>query len=324
MKYTVHLVLTLTFFIYQCTPENKVIIDLESHSATVELFAGGIISTSMFERDIAITPDGDEIIYTLGDYSQTRRCLIRIRNAGKGWGEKEVLGFSGLYDDIEPFFSPDGNKLYFSSNRPMDGDTTRKDYNIWVADRSRNGWSEPTPLPQGINSANDEFFPSVSMNNNVYFTSIRQNGIGSEDIFISRYEDGKYMDPEPLDTCINSSTYEFNAYVLPDESLIVFSSYGRKDDTGGGDLYFSVRDTGGRWKPAVNMGPEVNSDKLDFCPFIDIPRGNFYFTSDRTKRFESRIGSITDLQDYANQTRNGTGNIYRIGLDKVFPKSGNK
>jgi hypothetical protein len=319
MKHALFIIISLTFIIYQCTPENKGVIDLEGQPDTAELFADGIVSTRMFERDIAITPEGDEIIYTLGDHGQTRRCLVQIKNKGKGWDEKEVLGFSGLYDDIEPFFSADGDKLYFSSNRPVEGDTTRTDYNIWVAERAADGWREPTPLPPGINSTNDEFYPSVSMNNNVYFTSVRQNGIGSEDIFISRFENGKYLDAEPLDTCINSATYEFNAYLLPDESLIVFSSYGRRDDTGGGDLYYSARDTSGKWKPAVNMGPEVNSVKLDYCPFIDIPRGNFYFTSDRTKPFKSRIDRVKDLEDFANQVGNGTGNIYRINLDKVLP-----
>jgi hypothetical protein len=294
---------------------NNTSIDLDTISDSVTLFAPGIISTRLYERDIAISPDGHEIMYTLGDYRQIRRCLVSIRKSENGWGKKVIPGFSGIYDDLEPFFSEDGNKLYFSSNRPVDHDSSRKDYNIWVAERSGDGWINVTPLPPLINSENDEFYPSVTTNKSIYFTSVRPNGIGSEDIFVSRCENGQYSIPEPLDTTINSSTYEFNAYVTPDESLIIFTSFGRKDDMGGGDLYYSTKDNSGKWKHAVHMGPDINSDKLDFCPFIDIPRRNFYFTSDRNAPLKYLIDNASIIEEFANQPLNGTGNIYKTTLN---------
>src|SRR5690606_24289710 len=106
--------------------------------------------------------------------------------------------------------------------RPVGADSTRSDYNIWVSDRTGHTWGEPQPLMQEINSRQDEFYPSVSRNGNLYFTSVRENGVGSEDIFVSRWVDGSYLYPEPLDSAINTSTYEFNAYVTPDEDLIIF------------------------------------------------------------------------------------------------------
>jgi len=317
-----NLITLLFFFAFlftQCSPEKRNTINLQSRPDSIEIFAPGIIATNLYERDMAISPDGTEMIYTLGDYRQLRRCLVFIKKSGNSWGNKEILNFSGLYDDIEPCFSADGNKLYFVSNRPVDRDSSRTDYNIWVVERTNNGWTDPAALPANINTKGDEFYPSVSSNRNIYFTSVRDNGIGSEDIFISRYINGNYADPEPLDSSVNSGTYEFNAYVTPDERLIVFTSYGRQDDMGGGDLYYSIKDHTGTWMPAVNMGVIVNSDKLDFCPFIDMPRGNFYFTSDRTVSGKTRLQSVHDLEEFANQLSNGCGNIYRISTDAVLP-----
>jgi hypothetical protein len=271
----------------------------------------------MYERDIAISPEGDEIIFTLGDYKQSKRCLVRIKKIGTRWGKKEILSFSGQYNDIEPFFSVDGNRLYFASDRPIEANATRNDYNIWVSERINTGWSEPESLQPSINTENDEFFPSVSKNNNLYFTSVRENGIGSEDIFLSRYVRGKYSESEPLDTNINTLTYEFNAYISPDESLLIFSSYGRKDDFGGGDLYCSRKDKNGSWTTAANMGPHINSDKLDYCPFIDISRGNFYFTSERIIPLDKSIKKVSELEELAKDVLNGMGNIYRIHFDRV-------
>lgn len=310
-------VLVPILLLIQCHPDKSIPIDLKYQSHELEIFASGYISTSLYERDIAISPDGNKIIYTLSDYKQSRRCLVMIKKNGNKWGNKEILSFSGQYSDIEPFFSADGNKLYFASNRPVSADTNRTDYNIWVSERTNQGWGEPTSLPPCINTVQDEFFPSLGKNNNLYFTSARENGPGKEDIYISRYAVGEYMEPVPLDTNVNTATYEFNAYVNPEENLIIFSSYGRKDDQGGGDLYFSKKDQNGNWLPSVNMGSLINSDKLDYCPFLDIPRGNFYFTSDRNETPPKRINNVSEIDHLANGILNGMGNIYRIQLDQL-------
>lgn len=308
----------LPLFIIQCNSDKSNTIDLGYNPGKLEMFAPGFISTNLYERDIAISPDGSEIIYTLSDYKQSRRCLVLIKKNGNNWGDREILSFSGQYSDIEPIFSPDGKKLYFASDRPLMADSTRSDYNIWVSERTDQGWGEPASLQSNVNTEHDEFFPSIAKNNNLYFTSARENGIGREDIYLSRYTGGEYMDPIPLDTNINKTTYEFNAYVSPEENLIIFSSYGRKDDMGGGDLYYSVKDEQGNWKPSENMGSVVNSDKLDYCPFVDFPRGNFYFTSERLQKPGKRIENVGEIEQSANSILNGMGNIYRIHSERVI------
>lgn len=305
------------FLLNQCQLDKLNEVDLEYTPHNVELFAGNFISTKLYERDIAISPHGDEIIFTLSDYKQSKRCLGKIEKLGSGWGKKEILSFSGQYSDIEPCFSVNGNELFFASDRPTKEDTARGDYNIWVSKRTNNGWSEPNPLKSTINSDKDEFFPSITKNGNLYFTSVRDNGIGSEDIFLSRLVDGEYTDPVPLDSNINTPTFEFNAYVNQEEDILIFSSYGRKDDFGGGDLYYSKKNKEGNWMTAVNMGPNINSNKLDYCPFIDISSGNFYFTSERVLLNDKKIENVSELEGMANDVLNGMGNIYRVHFDKA-------
>lgn len=281
----------------------------------MEVFGNGIISPPLYERDIAICPSGDEIIFTAGDYKQSIRCLVRMRKHQAGWGPKTILGFSGKYQDIEPFISPDGQQLFFASNRPVDRDSTRKDYNIWMSPKIDGEWVDPTPMNEDINTTEDEFFPSLTIKGNLYFTATRKEGIGREDIFMSQLVNGEYQTPLPLDTMINTATFEFNAYVSPDENLIVFSSYGRDDDLGGGDLYFSKKDEKGVWMKSKNL-EMVNSEKLDYCPFIDFSRGNFYFTSERLRK-SPIIRSIDELEAHANRVQNGFGDIYYITLDQL-------
>lgn len=284
---------------------------------SLEIFAKKVISTPLFERDFAISPDRNELIYTLGEFKQKKRFLVHLKKLNNSWSTPKVMPISGEHQDIEPFFSVDGKKLFFSSNRPMDSDSKRKDYNIWYSKKNGNDWSKPIALDTIINTKNDEFYPSVSANGNLYFTAVRKDGIGTEDIFVSKCVNGKYQKPKVLSKQINTETYEFNAYINPSENLLIFSSFGRKDGFGGGDLYFSKKDEKGNWEKAKNMGEEINSTSLDYCPFLDIKTNNLYFASDRSKDSQ-KINNVNDLIDYTNSIENGMGNIYRIKLKEVL------
>ena len=299
------------------TSKPKPNFSLESASNTVSLFGEGFISTAMYERDIAITPDGKELIYTLGDYKQTHRSLVLLKKAENGWSEPEIIPFSGTFQDIEPFYADGGNTLYFASNRPIYNDSTRHDYNIWFSNRIEGGWSQPQALDTLINTRGDEFFPALSKNGNLYFTATKKEGVGREDIYVSIFENNNFQKPVPLPTTINSATYEFNAYISPNEDMLIFSSYGREDDMGGGDLYLSKKDKKGNWSPAQNLGTFINSDKLDYCPFIDWSNNVFYFTSEKGLQEEVTIKKTEDLIKLANSSLNGYGNIYHVKLDSL-------
>ncbi|MBD0850883.1 TolB family protein [Maribacter arenosus] len=319
MKYKVILFLSLVLF--NCQSKNDrseaYSIDIETTAKGLTLFGEHVISTSLYERDLAISPQGDQLIYTLGDYKQNKRCLVVLNQENGNWSNAEILNISGKYQDIEPFYSPNGDRLYFASNRPIYNDKTRDDYNIWYSDRINGTWSEPVALDSIINTRGDEFYPSLSNKGNLFFTATRDNGMGREDIFRSEFVDSKFQSPIPLPIEINSASFEFNAYINPEEDLIIFSSFGREDGFGGGDLYISRKDDSGKWTKSKNLGESVNSDKLDYCPFVDWKSRNFYFTSERITLDNKKLESISELKELSNSTLNGFGNIYKIGFDQL-------
>jgi hypothetical protein len=63
------------------------------------------------------------------------------------------------------------------------------------------------------------------------------------------------------------------------------------------------------------MGAPFYSSKLDYCPFVDYPRGNFYFTSERT--IDHKTSTVEDFIEIANMPGNGLGDLYRIGYEQV-------
>ncbi len=282
------------------------------------LFQEGVISTNLNERDMAISPDGNEMFYTLTAAQNSFSSIIYRKKLGNNtWTEPVIAPFSGMYADLEPAFSTDGSQLFFSSNRPLTGKTV-KDYDIWVVTKVGGVWNTPENLGSPVNTDADEFYPSVSSSGNLYFTAEYSKST-KEDIHVSHRVNGAYTKSIPLDTAVNSSFWEFNAYVSPDEKFIIFTSFGRKDDQGGGDLYISTKDSDGAWKPAQNL-KILNSAKLDYCPFVDADKKALYFTSrrhDMPSQYEKPV-SFQELSKHYNGASNGSDNIHWVSLDTVM------
>ena len=284
------------------------------------LFGGTMINSSAGERDFALSPDGTELFYTLQSPRSTnfQTIVYRKKNAKGVWSKPSLAPFAGNYSDLEPFFSQDGNELFFSSNRPLNGKAI-KDFDIWYVKKEKGKWGEPHNLGSPINTDKDEFYPSVAANGNLYFTAAYSNAIGKEDIYIARWNINKYEVPVPLDSAVNSKTYEFNAFVSPDESYIIFSSYGRNDDRGGGDLYMSTKNENGYWQPAKAL-QLLNSEKIDYCPFVSADKKILFFTSERTNLqnfYDQRIG-FEELKNNITGLLNGSGNIYWVSFEKIL------
>jgi hypothetical protein len=274
-------------------------------------------------RDFTISSTEDEAYFTAQSYLGELSVIITIKKENGKWSEPEIAPFSGKYQDLEPFLSPDGLRLYFVSNRPLSDHTAKpKDFDIWYVQREDQDskWSNPINIGSPINTENNEFYPCVTINNNLYFTSDASNSKGKDDIFFCEWENGHYLDPISMSDSINSEGYEFNAFVSPDESFIIFSGYNRENGFGSGDLYISFQNTDGTWAKANNMGSEINSDKMDYCPFMDMKTKTLYFTSKRSQLdYESNgFTSIRDLLNKINKYENGLSRIYEVSIEEIL------
>ncbi|MFT3674568.1 MAG: hypothetical protein QM781_01590 [Chitinophagaceae bacterium] len=282
---------------------------------TASLFDRLPVNTSLRERDFALSPDGQEVYYTLQAPAGGLQTILCLRKQPNGtWSAPSVAPFSGQYADLEPCFSPDGQQLYFVSNRPVEGSKT-KDFDIWRMSRTATGWSQPVNLGSPVNTAADEFYPSISRNGTLYFTAAYRRGLGKEDIYAARWNGSNYEEPQALDAAINSMGYEFNAFVSADEQYILFTAYGRADDMGGGDLYLSKKNRNGQWQPAQNLRL-INSGKLDYCPSLSPDGQILFFTSERMALpvAGDAAHNLTELQKAYAQVLNGGGNIYWISF----------
>src|SRR5262245_51683332 len=94
-----------------------------------KIFAPGTISNGFANRDFTISPTGDEFFFTVQQSNLVSVVMNSIKRNGK-WSEPAVALFSGIYNDLEASFTADGNRIFFSSNRPLTPGDSTDDYNI--------------------------------------------------------------------------------------------------------------------------------------------------------------------------------------------------
>ncbi len=268
-------------------------------------------------RDFTISRNQDEIYFTIQNPSEERAVIAVIKKKKKRWSEPEMTTFSGNYRNLEPFLTQDGLRLYFASNRPIDDTTTKaKDYDIWYVERKnlKSKWSKPINVGTPVNSTNNEFYPCITTNGNLYFTSDAIKTLGKDDILVCKWDGKQYTEPENLGMNINSTGYEFNAFVSPNEEFIIYTCYGRPDGLGSGDLYISYKNNKGNWDTAKNLGTEINSKQMDYCPFYDTTTQTLYFTSKRMIVIEKTFTNLKEFETEISSYENGFSRIYKYQI----------
>ena len=111
------------------------------------------------------------------------------------------------------------------------------------------------------------------------FAAIYDKGVGDFDLYISYYTPTGWSEPENLGLNVNSEFWDSGPSLSPDKRALYFSST-RPGGYGGSDLYVSYRKPNGKWGPATNMGPSINTAGDERAPFIHADNATLYFTSD--------------------------------------------
>jgi Tol biopolymer transport system component len=284
---------------------------------TPEIFAPGIVSTGYNERIAAFTPDGKEFYFIL--YGAPHMVILYMKEEKGRWTRPRVSPFSGKYD-AEFNISPDGNTIVYASEQPENSQGKPGKGHIWLVERGDKDWREPKII-------NPSFYgyPSLSKNGHLYFNPRLEDGFGGEDIWVSKYVNGEYTEPENLGSSVNSQIDEVDPFIAPDESYIIFL---RRDENGYGrfDLFISYQKDNGSWTNAKNMGEPINSTASEICPSISPDGKYFFFTSYRTthKNYSEIPLTYEEKIRILNSPGNGLGDIYWVDakvIENLKPKN---
>lgn len=154
------------------------------------------------------------------------------------WTEPKELSFNGNnFSCAFPNVSPDGEIIYFASNREggLGG------YDIWAAAKLNDStWNEPYNLGDYVNTFEDEIYPFTT-ENRLYFSSRGRPGFGGADIFVSQLSNTEVASvAKNVGLPLNSTKDDFS-FILGSDGTTGYLSTNR-EGTHGYDLIYYFYD----------------------------------------------------------------------------------
>ena len=240
------------------------------------------------EYEPAISPFSDELIFTRGRPGENADLWRSERRRGV-WSEPEPLeGINTEADELGAAFRHDAKQLYFYSNR----EGGEGGYDIWVSDRTAQGWAEPVCLGPEVNTSWNEMSPAPSASGTaLWFTSDRRAGASQPsrwsatirarlsavdyNMFVAeRIEEGPveaarrpaFHAARPLVELNQSVWAEGAAGVSPARDFLYFAS-NRPGSDGSFDL-FRTRISDGIPQETESLGPLVNTGDHELDPAL--------------------------------------------------------
>lgn len=239
-------------------------------------FQPGIVAKSDTEESmLTLSPDASEIFWGVSRewFPMSRVSEIwTAKRRGSVWQARRAP-FSTGYSDGDPFVSHDGKRIFFVSVRPVG--RPRKDFDIYVTDRTGAGFGKARNLGGAVNSPEDELYPSMADDGTLYFASDRS---GTWKTYRARREaNGAYPIAEPLPASVNAEgSWNFNPFISRDGKTLIFTSQ-RKGGSGKGDIWVATTGTSGEFDIARNLGPKVNTAEDEFHATLSPDKRALFF-----------------------------------------------
>jgi outer membrane protein OmpA-like peptidoglycan-associated protein/tetratricopeptide (TPR) repeat protein len=193
---------------------------------------GGPVNTDMEDASIGLSPDGGKL-YIYRDDNNGDIFFSKLN--GVVWSKPQpVKEINTKYSELHCSSTPDGNELYFSSNRPggFGG------FDIYrIAKNEKGRWQEPQNLGPKINTKYDEDAPFIHPDGTtLYFSSQGHTSMGRYDIFLTHLVNGTWKEPENMGYPINSPDDDIY-FVLSANNRTGYFSSAKEDTYGEKDLY---------------------------------------------------------------------------------------
>ena len=190
------------------------------------------LTTKFYDGPLSFSTDAKTIFFTRSNVKRNKPIRakdglvkLKIYSAqlkGDVWANISELPFNNTeFDCAHPSVSPDGRRLYFSSNRP--GGFGGMD--LYVSTFINGKWSDPVNLGPKVNTDKNDIFPFIHADGKVFFTSNgRKDGIGGLDIYFTMKTDTGWLTPQLLPEPINSRSDDFGIIVEKNKKTGYFSS----------------------------------------------------------------------------------------------------
>jgi len=176
--------------------------------------------------------------------------------------------FNDEKSNFNPLISADGKSFAYM--------VSLKFYNAAMFSRLVNGkWTTPINITPDLQSDGDFYISCLSADGKLLFLSKDDNF--NSDIYVSSFNGIGWSKTTKLNKNINTKYWESHGFLSDDGDQLIFAS-DRPGGFGGLDLYISHK-VNGDWGPAVNLGPEINTQFNEDRPFLINNGKTIFFSS---------------------------------------------
>lgn len=183
---------------------------------------GENINTKYWESHASLSPDNNYLYFVsnrddgFGDLD----IYVSERLTDTTWGKAKNLGevINTRWNENTPFLTPDGKRLFFSS----EGHQGMGGYDIFYSERNEDqSWTEPVNIGYPINTTdNDIFFVPFEDGSFAYCSQFSQQGYGGQDIYhyqlfhIPDYENILVEGQLTMDNKVDRNKKDFSIHIV--------------------------------------------------------------------------------------------------------------
>ncbi len=146
------------------------------------------INTKYWESHACISKDGKQLFFTSNrsdrDALGGMDVYVSYLDENGEWGSAQNLGptINTEYNEETPFITPNGKRLYFSSQ----GHDNMGGYDVFYSEKGADGkWQKPKNIGYPISTTDDDlFFVPVGDGSHAYASQYKEDGYGKEDIYM--------------------------------------------------------------------------------------------------------------------------------------------
>lgn len=267
---------------------------------------------------------GDEI-----SSEMALRRLVQLDSTGYADAYRWIAQWTfnrGDYLNASVFFGKYLGLIPDTANLPNAAKLLSSSIRFSLEQISRTDIKWPEKLAGSVNTFEDEYFPSLSVDGSALVFTRQTNNpdLNSkkpprEDLFYTALQDGGYLKAEAFPFPINSPGNEGTQSLSQDGRIMFFTACSRPDTKGGCDIYYCVK-SGDNWSDPVNLGYPVNSRYWESTPFLAPDGKRLFFASNRPGGFGRKdIWLVTLNPDLSWSAPVNLGPRVNTAMDEMSP-----